>query len=192
MQISFDLCKKLVCLYLNISLIWTTLFVSSISSEIDEISFPKQLRELESILFPVSPKYSTSTFRVLSEYYGDLLEKSRARYIFRPSRDRISDIGELLCSDASTYVLSVYLENKINIIWQWQDWIQQLHEHEIKLNDCQQFYKYYKLGWNPQFFHWPILSASGDLFLKKILEYNTSDGKIYGSIQLQQDLATQP
>jgi hypothetical protein len=131
-----------------------------------------RLQTLETFVSPIWPNYSISTFDLLSIYYEDLLGELRSHNVVRPSRKRLRDVGEQLCIDASTSFQSIDPDNTIPL---WQSWIQLLHEHEIEPSDCQQFYNYYKLEWEPRFFHWAIMSASSGSFLQRMVTQNVSE-----------------
>jgi hypothetical protein len=127
---------------------------------------------------------STTTFKIVSSYYEDIMKELRGLGIYRVPPSRLRAAGERLCADANRLFgkasVSVELDAERQQLTDrnthptWSQWMAELIRHETTPEDCLQLHRYYLLGWEPWLFHWPLL-ANATFMIDSMMEQNDTE-----------------
>ena len=107
---------------------------------------------------------------------GALNEYEMALRSFGPMRDhdgasesgrcRLKMLGDDLCKTARAFLGGTggAVQRTFNASHLWSAWMRELSMHETDEGDCQQFYRFHSLEWNPRVFSWQEGSRSAAPF----------------------------
>lgn len=147
---------------------------------LDQLSL---IEELPSAALSISPL--SSTFEIVSSYYEDIMQELRGLGIHRVSPSRLHAVGKSLCADANRLFGKTEASPALdggqpqttdrNTHPTWSHWMTELVRHETTESDCLQFHRYYLMDWEPQLFHWSLMSKTSSHLLQSMIEHNITE-----------------
>ena len=144
-----------------------------------------QLSLIEELPSALSLSPLSSSFEIVSTYYEGIMQELRGLGIHRATPSRLRAVGERLCTDANRLFAKAHASLALDGEQQqtadrythvtWSRWMTELSKRETTEADCLQFYRYYLLGWEPFFFHWPLIAKATPRLLQAMIDQNGTE-----------------